>query len=951
VDRTTLLGVVLVALTALPRARVVRGADAPPRIAWTTSRVAGSPEPPPPYRLERTFPSLKFASPVDLVMGPPGPTHRWFVVEQYGKIFSFPNDSACDKADLAIDLKKDLIGLDRVPTNKGVSNAYAIAFHPQFDKHPYCYVCYILDVQIPGPSADTGSRISRFTVTSAGGVPRLDPASEVVLIEWRAGGHNGCTLKFGRDGYLYASTGDAADPSPPDKYNTGQNLDDLMSCILRVDVDHEENGRHYAIPPDNPFAKTPGARGEIFAYGLRNPWRMGFDRGTGDLWVADVGWELWESVVRIVPGGNYGWSVTEGPQPVRGDLPQAPTPILKPALAVPHSDSCSITGGYVYRGRQRPELLGHYVFGDWETRRVWASKVEGPGKLAPYRLIAEGDIRVVTFAEDDDAELYVLGYDDGGVHRLVANDATAGTGFPRRLSETGLFADVARDEPAAGVVPFEVNATQWNDGATAERFIGVPGTSAVSWNDNKLVFPKGSVLTRTFRLGGTPVETQLLYYDGRRWNGYSYRWNAERTDAALVPASGATASFSVADAAAPGGKREQAWQYPSRAQCATCHNSFADFTLAYNAMQLARQAGDSDQLDRLRAIGLFPARAPKPDKPLSDPYATTGDVDARARSYLHVNCSHCHRFGGGGSALIDLRYDIPPKDRHTVGQRPNLGTFDLADAQIVAPGRPSSSVMLYRMSKTGRGRMPHIGSQVVDHDGVLLIEQWIRRMHTGVTQSPPSLDGEESSLQSTSGALALALKVERGELGAESRKRIVTEAIASSNEAIRDLFERFAAPGQVVARLGANVDATKMLATPGDAARGRQVFFGGAQCSTCHRVGDQGESLGPDLSHVSTKYDKRLLLENILEPSKQIDPQFTTYVLRTKKGQDYSGILVKKTAEGVILRDAQKKDVTVAEADIQRFQPHPMSMMPEGLMAGLTQQQAADLLEFLASQK
>ena len=941
-DRKLILRGVFVALAVFALRALALGADAP-RAPWTTSRVAGSPEPPPPYRLERTFPKLKFTSPVDLVMGPAG-AHRWFVVEQYGKIFSFPNDPACEKADLAIDLKKDLIGLDKVPTNKGVSNVYAIAFHPKFDQNPYCYICYILDVTVPGPSADIGSRISRFTVTSAGGVPRLDPASEVVLIEWRAAGHNGCTLKFGRDGYLYISTGDAADPSPPDKLDTGQDLDDLMSCILRVDVNRQESGKHYAIPPDNPFVKTAGARGEIYAYGLRNPWRMGFDRATGDLWVADVGWELWESVVRIVPGGNYGWSITEGPQPVRSDLPPGPTPILKPALAVPHSDSCSITGGYVYRGKQRRDLVGHYVFGDWETRRVWASKVEGPGQLAPYRTIAESDIRVVSFAEDDDAELYVLGYDDGGIHRLVPNDATAGGNFPRRLSETGLFANVARHEPAPGVVPFEVNVTQWNDGATAERLIGVPGTSAVSWNENKFVFPRGTALTRTFRLGGAPVETQLLHYDGRRWNGYTYRWNAEKTDAELVPGSGATATFTVADPGAPGGKREQVWNFPSRAQCATCHNSFADFTLAYSPMQLSRDAGGTDQIERLRAMGLFPATAPKPEKPLSDPYAP-GDSEARARSYLHVNCSHCHRFGGGGSALIDLRYDIPPKDRHTVGQRPNLGTFDLDDAHIVAPGRPSSSVMLYRMSKTGRGRMPHIGSQAVDHDGVLLVEQWIRQM-------PPAVAGQvEPTLQTTSGALELALQVERGDIKGQPRERLVAEAIASPKEPVRDLFERFAAPGQVVARLGTNFDPAKLLATPGDAARGRQVFYGGTLCSTCHRVGNEGESLGPDLNHVGTKHDRKLLLENILEPSKQIDPQFVNYILRTKKGEDYSGLLVKKTPEAVTLRDAQKKDVTVRTADIQRFQPHPLSIMPEGMLSGLTPQQAADLLEFLAAQK
>jgi putative heme-binding domain-containing protein len=999
VDRKTFLPTVLAALTLLVCYRVSRGADAPPqRAAWTTSRVVGSPEPPPPYRLERTFPKLKFASPVDMTWGP-ATLNRWFVVEQYGKILSFPPDMAVATADVAIDLKKDLIGLDKVPTARSVSNVYALAFHPDFERNPYAYVCYVLDVPVPGPSADIGSRIARFTVKADGGVPKLDPASEVVMVEWRAGGHNGCCLKFGHDGYLYISTGDAADPNPPDKYNTGQNINDLLCSILRIDVDHAEGGKHYAIPKDNPFVKTPGARGEVYAYGLRNPWRMGVDRATGDFWVADVGWELWESVVRLVPGGNYGWSIMEGPQPVRSDVPRGPTPLIPPALAVPHSDSCSITGGTVYRGTQRPDLAGHYVFGDWETRRVWASKVEAGGKLAPYKLIAESDIRVVNFAEDAGGELYILGYDDGGIHRIVPNDARGAGSFPRKLSETGLFADVARHLPAPGVVPFEVNAAQWNDGATAERWIAVPGSGGVGWNDNKLAFPAGTVLTRTFRLEGVPVETQLLMFDGRRWNGYTYKWNEQRTDAELVPAGGATATFSFADHAeasenqspspgnpgegggegssersaktpspqpSPGvpgegeGRRqgERVWQFPSRAQCATCHNSFADFTLAYNPMQLDRQVGDStanNQLDRLRAMNLFPATAPRPPKHLADPYGTAGTVEERARSYLHVNCSHCHRFGGGGSALIDLRYDIPERDRHTIGQRPNLGTFELDDAHVITPGEPARSVMMYRMSKTGRGRMPHIGSQVVDHDGVLLIERWVRQMPHG----PRAVSEAGPSLQTTSGALQLALDVERGQVKGEAKERLVKEALASPKEAVRDLFERFAPPGSLAGRLGPVVDAAKLLAMAGDVGRGRQVFYGaggvaaeaGGLCSQCHRIGNDGQTFGPDLSHVGTKYDKRLLLENILEPSKTIDPKFMTYVCRTKKGQDYSGILVEQTAERVVLRDAQKHDAAIPADDVARLVPQPVSAMPEGLLGSLTPQQAADLLEFLAAQK
>ena len=945
-------------------------APAPQRVPWTTSRVTGSPDPPLPYRLERAFPRIKFATPVDITAAPS--SDRLFVAEQYGKIFSFRNEPDPAKADLFFDAKKDVRGLDKVPTCKGISALYAITFHPDFATNRYCYVCYVLDVPVPGPSAETGSRVSRFTVVDGeGGAPRVDPDSEVVMVEWLAAGHNGCALKFGPDGYLYISTGDGVGPSPPDTLATGQDLDDLLCCILRIDVDRETDGRRYAIPPDNPFVKTPAARPEIWAYGLRNPWRMSFDRESGDLWIGDVGWELWEMVYRGAPGANYGWSVVEGPQPVRTDLPTGPTPIVPPALALPHSESMSITGGFVYRGKQFPELVGHYVFGDWETRWIWASRVEPGGKLAPYRRIARTDIRIIGFGEEHNGELLVLGYDDGGVWRIVRNDeaAAASSTFPRKLSETGLFESVERQTPAPGVVPYAVNAPQWLDGLTAERWVGVPGSAAVGMKDDKPVYPKDAVLARTLFIGGAnavpadrrPVETQLLHYDGQRWNGYSYRWDARHADAELVDAGGGTATYSVDDPAAPNGKRDLVWQFSSRSQCMTCHNTFADVVLGYHPMQLDRPCGKGgaagaegeNQLAAVRRLGLFPQQS-KPAPPMANPRDASADLDVRARSYLHANCSHCHRFGGGGTALIDLRFDAPPKDRRTVGEKPNAGTFDIADAQVVAPGEPARSVLVYRMAKTGRGRMPHLGSQVVDRDGLLLIDQWIRRMPGGA-----EAERTEPAREDTAAALEMALKVERGELSGDTKERAVREGTASPREVVRDLFERFATRSEAAGRLGAVVDADKVLALAGDVGRGRDVFFGangvaaeaGGLCSQCHRVGNDGEAFGPDLTHVGSKYDKRLLLENILDPSKQIEPQFVTYVCRTLKSGVYSGILVEKTAERVVLRDAQKHDAAIPAGEVQRLVPQQLSAMPEGLLAGLTPQQAADLLEYLARQK
>src|ERR1043165_3684907 len=329
------------------------------RTPWTTSRVKGSPEPPPPYTIDRAFPKLTFKNPLLLTTAPG--INRFFVCEQAAKILSFPIDPNCDKADLVIDLARELHSWDKAKV-RGVGDLYGLAFHPQFVKNRYCYVCYILNGTGRAALPD-GSRISRFRVTDTD-PPRIDPKSEKVILTWLAGGHNGCDIHFGPDGFLYISTGDGSNPNPPDRLDVGQDMSSLLSKILRIDVDREENGKPYAIPPDNPFIKTPNARPETWAYGFRNPWRMSFDRQTGDLWVGDVGWEQWEMIYRIRKGGNYGWSVMEGPQAVRPESRRGPTPILPPALAFPHTEAASITGGYVYRGKQFKDLSGVYICGD-----------------------------------------------------------------------------------------------------------------------------------------------------------------------------------------------------------------------------------------------------------------------------------------------------------------------------------------------------------------------------------------------------------------------------------------------------------------------------------------------------------------------------------------------------------------------------------------------------------
>ncbi len=925
-----------------------------PRVAWSTSRLHGSPEPPPPYKVERVFPNLTFKLPVDLCYAPG--SDRLFVLTQKGLAYSLPNAQDCAKPDRFLDLH-EVAGLDKIANCKGVDDSYAITFDPDFEKNRYCYLMYVL-VSTDGKPLPNGSRVSRFTVTSMD-PPRADPKSELVLLEWLAGGHNGCALKFGPDGCLYVSTGDTASPNPPDPLHTGQDISDLLSSILRIDVRGGTPEKPYKVPADNPFVDRAGARGEVWCYGLRNPWRMNFDRETGKLWIGDVGWERWELVFVGDRGANFGWNLVEGPQPVEPDGKRGPTPIIPPAQAIPHPEGASITGGFVYRGRRLPELAGHYVFGDWETRRIWAAKTRGTD-LEPRVEIAKTDLRIVAFAEDKDAELLVLDYEAGGIHRLAKSEPAAkNDAFPRRLSETGLFASTAAQTPAAGLLPYSINAPMWADGATGQRYLALPGMESIGYKDDRLAWPKDAVVAKTLTLEKRRVETQVLHYDGKSWNAYAYLWNERQDDADLVEARGRKVVVDVAGKPRP-------WTVASRSACLTCHNPWPGTVLTLNGAQLARRHvfpdGEDHQLLRLKRDGFLPEALTQPAALLVDPYGDAEKADRRARSYLQVNCAHCHRFGGGGAALIDLRYDIPIGETRTLNVRPVLGTFDLPDPYIVCGGDPARSALYYRVSKLGRGRMPHIGSDVVDVRGTELLALWISDLKMvlpgGEAASQRSRErGALSSgkidklLESPSGTLDLVRMLPT--LSAKVRAEALAKGVGHPKDYVRDLFERYADPSQRRRRLGTTFDPAALLALTGDAERGRRLFAesAGLQCRACHRVGVGEDLLGPELTQIGKKYTRALLLENIVDPSKTIDPKYATALVETSGGAIVAGLVVREDAQELVLRDAEKKDLRIPKSSIQRRAVQSKSMMPDFLLQDLTAQEAADLLDYLQSLK
>lgn len=951
------------------------------RVPWTTSRVKGTPDPALPYETERAFPQLKFNQPLAIATAPG--EKRFFVAERKGKIFSFRyEDQQSSEADLFLDLKLKEPGLNEI---------YGITFHPRFAENRYVYICYVLKPELP-----EGTRVSRFKVLDTN-PPRCDPDSEEILIDWLSGGHNGGCLRFGPDGYLYISTGDGGPASPPDIHNAGQDVSNLLSCILRIDVDHAGKEKPYSIPADNPFVNQRNVRPEIWAFGFRNPWKMCFHPENGDLWVGDVGWELWELVYRVEKGGNYGWSIREGMQPVKPGLKPGPTPILPPTVAHSHREARSITGGYFYQSPRLKELNDTYIYGDYSTGKLWGLRYSDK-RVNWHEELANSTLKVTAFAVDDTGEVYIVDIEGGGFHRLVPiKESEHNPEFPTLLSQTGLFQDTAKHEVAPGVIPYSINAPAWADYATAERFVALPDETTIDVVKKKIWnFPKDSVLVKTISIEterGNPasayrLETQLMHFNGARWLGYSYRWNEDQTDATLVPASGDQIKLAIATGEPAGKTISYEWPIPSRAECAVCHTPYQNYLsiLSFEEPQLNRSqkygATVDHQLRSLAHIKVLPESVWTDSKGananyLVDPYDTGEALNSRARSYLHTNCRHCHRSNGGGGATIELGAALDIDAMKVMGVKPTQGTFGIHDAQVIAPSDPYRSVLLYRMSKLGKGRMPYSGSSCVDTRGTRLVRDWIeslpgisgdstfevsrlRNRQGQLLSDAVQIEDQEfvsqkiqEVLGTTSGGLMILRSLDDTPISDQMRRLMIQLGTEHPSAQIRDLFERFLPEEQRVKRLGVKIDSAALVSLPGDSREGKKLFFemAGLQCRNCHRVHQHGKDLGPDLTQIGKKLSRQELLENIIEPSRKIDEKYFTCVVVLRSGKVISGLLLKKDETVVRLKDAKNEVQEIAPTEIESLTMQKKSIMPDQLLRDLTAEQAAHLLAYLESLK
>ena len=377
---------------------------------------------------ERAFPNLDFERPIVVTHAGDG-SDRLFVAEQEGIIKVLKNDQGAEEATVFLDIDERCTYAD----NQNEEGLLGFCFHPKFKENGQLFVYYT--------SAEEAhlSKVSRFTV-SRDNPDVCNAATEVEIMRipqpfWN---HNGGTIEFGPDGFLYIALGDGGSGNDPN--GNGQNLTTLLGSILRIDVDHPGKDATYSIPKDNPFigkqvpsgprGAMASAREEIYAYGVRNVWRMSFDSKTGTLWAADVGQNLWEEINIVKAGGNYGWNVREAKHWFRPDGNDADRQdLIDPIYEYHHSVGKSITGGTVYRGTRVPELVGKYIYADYVSGLLWALDYdEAAGKVKTNYSISgfDGDddgkaevLPVMSFGTDETGDVYFT-TPFGSLYRFVS---------------------------------------------------------------------------------------------------------------------------------------------------------------------------------------------------------------------------------------------------------------------------------------------------------------------------------------------------------------------------------------------------------------------------------------------------------------------------------------------------------------------------------------------------
>ncbi len=713
------------------------------------------------YVIEDALGGFPFNQPM-AIRSVTGETNRLFVAERPGVIVAITN--------LVSPNRTEYLNISSVVNTSGEGGLLSFDFHPDYPNNGHLFVYYALSTTTPGGSG-FHLRLSRFTV-SASNPNWVDPASEVVLFTQyhRRQNHNGGDVHFRGDGYLYISLGDEGGSNDP--YDNGQRIDGgFFSSVMRIDVDEQPGSlapnphpaiagttTNYMIPPDNPFIGATSfnsesvnpneVRTEIYAIGLRNPFRMAFDPVTDELYVADVGQGAREEINLIEKGGNYGWKWREGTiaTPGIGTPPPGFTNWLDPILEYTHGNATnqgrSVTGGVVYRGDRLPELVGHYLFGDYVNGHVWSLTHNGTSATS-FNWLGNTP-NIVGFGTDPrNGDILIASLTGNRVRRLARAPVT-GDVLPPTLSQAGVFFDRQELIPYAGIVGYDLNVPFWSDRALKYRWFSLPDLADTIQfaPEGPWTFPDGTVWIKHFDLElveGDPdstrrLETRLLIKNDSGAGGYgvTYRWGASTDDAVLVPASGLDETFVIESAG--GVLYTQVWRYPSRAECLACHQPGAGFALGFNTAQLHRdhvQAGvETNQLLAMSTYGYLNTNVADRIhrlRALAHPTNELYSVEYRARSYIQANCASCHFPGGPALGSWDARID---RGLSLTGIIDGSLANDQGNPanRVLVPDAVDLSMLHTRIASLGGDRMPPVGSSVLDAEGVDLIVDWITEL-------------------------------------------------------------------------------------------------------------------------------------------------------------------------------------------------------------------------------
>ncbi|GAB4408166.1 MAG: hypothetical protein OHK0039_11030 [Bacteroidia bacterium] len=745
------------------------------------------------WTVENAFPNLTFVDPIQLLEVPG--TNLFLVAGKTGLMWTF------DKNNPNTSTKTTVLDISSRVITSGDAGFLGVVFHPEFGvpgspNRGYLYVHYRYKY-IPTQTTQLAYiRVSRFTIPDGSQV--VDPNSEYVLIqqydrhEW----HNGGSMFFGPDGFLYISIGDEG--GADDQYNNGQKINEgLLSGVLRIDVDQDPTRSHpirrqpvnpatppagwpnsfsqgYFIPNDNPWQDVNGSiLEEFWAIGLRSPHRMSYDPVTKWIWVGDVGQGSREEVSIVKKSYNLQWPYREGS--INGAKPK-PNPLIgidaPPVYDYSRSMGVCVIGGLVYRGSKwNLQLGGKYIFGDHGTRNIYTIDYDSVTQDAQVDFLVnvpgggQGDKAGIShFTVDSLGDIYVLklfgtNLDGGIIYRIKPVSQVAEP--PALLSQTGAFSNLSTMEPAPGFIPYELNLPFWSDNALKYRWIMIPNDGThdspaeqITYNETgEWDYPVGTVIVKHFELemdennpnNKRKLETRFLVHgtDGKYY-GMTYRWRDDQSDAELLSTSRVD---TLSIATLNNGPRELTWYYPNRQQCLFCHSEAANSVLGPKASQLNGDAfyhttgRTANQLVTYEHLNIFAPSADTSAAHLATMQTTfasndpTASLEDRALSYIDANCSSCHRPGSAVQALFDSRLSTDPTVQGMV-----YGTLytklGLYDPRIVVPQDHEHSLLYQRINSVHRNyAMPPLAKNLLDSVGVQLIYDWIDAMPTNFSAS------------------------------------------------------------------------------------------------------------------------------------------------------------------------------------------------------------------------